>query len=298
MAEGFCRLDRQKRLCFFVGHRVLFSAGSKMKGSCRLGAHPAIVQHLVVEKISPNPDLRKIAMHWIGGFSMKIVECIEIDKTYRQGKVKVHALRNISMDIEKGDFVALAGPSGSGKTTMLNIIGGLDAADSGKIIVDGNALGEMNQTQLANLRLHNIGFVFQAYNLIPVLSAAENVEYVMLLQGIPPAERRQRTKSILDEVGLEGKYDRRPAELSGGQQQRVAVARAIVSNPSIVLADEPTANLDSKTGKGLLDMMKEMNQEKKVTFIFSTHDRMVMNYAARLLRIRDGQLVDDQVKNN
>jgi putative ABC transport system ATP-binding protein len=229
---------------------------------------------------------------------MKIVECIEIDKTYQQGKVKVHALRNISMNIEKGDFVALAGPSGSGKTTMLNIIGGLDSADSGKIIVDGNALSEMNQTQLANLRLHNIGFVFQAYNLIPVLSAAENVEYVMLLQGIPQAERRQRTKSILDEVGLAGKYDRRPAELSGGQQQRVAVARAIVSNPSIVLADEPTANLDSKTGKGLLDMMKKMNQEKKVTFIFSTHDRMVMNYAARLLRIRDGQLVDDQVKNN
>ncbi|UCH21899.1 MAG: ABC transporter ATP-binding protein [Deltaproteobacteria bacterium] len=229
---------------------------------------------------------------------MKIVECIEIDKTYQQGKVKVHALRNISMNIEKGDFVALAGPSGSGKTTMLNIIGGLDSADSGKIIVDGNALSEMNQTQLANLRLHNIGFVFQAYNLIPVLSAAENVEYVMLLQGIPQAERRQRTKSILDEVGLAGKYDRRPAELSGGQQQRVAVARAIVSNPSIVLADEPTANLDSKTGKGLLDMMKKMNQEKKVTIIFSTHDRMVMNYAARLLRIRDGQLVDDQVKNN
>ncbi len=228
---------------------------------------------------------------------MKIVECIDIDKTYQQGQVQVHALRNISINIDKGDFVALAGPSGSGKTTMLNIIGGLDSADSGRVIVDGNVLGEMNQTQLANLRLHNIGFVFQAYNLIPVLSAAENVEYVMLLQGVPQAERRQRTRSILDEVGLEGKYDSRPAELSGGQQQRVAVARAIVSNPSIVLADEPTANLDSETGRGLLDMMKKMNADKKVTFIFSTHDRMVMNYARRLLRIRDGQLVDDQIKD-
>jgi len=229
---------------------------------------------------------------------MSIVKCTEVKKTYRQGEVDVPALRGVSLSIKKGDFLALAGPSGSGKTTMLNIIGGLDSADSGKVTVNGNALEEMNQSQLANLRLYHIGFVFQAFNLIPVLSAAENVEYVMLLQGIPQAERRQRARSILDDVGLGDKYNRRPAELSGGQQQRVAVARAIVSNPSIVLADEPTANLDSKTGKGLLDMMKKMNQEKKVTFIFSTHDRMVMNYAARLLRIRDGQLVDDQVKNN
>jgi putative ABC transport system ATP-binding protein len=229
---------------------------------------------------------------------MNIVKCTEVKKTYRQGQVDVPALRGVSLLIKRGDFLALAGPSGSGKTTMLNIIGGLDSADSGKVTVNGNALEEMNQSQLANLRLHHIGFVFQAFNLIPVLSAAENVEYVMLLQGIPQVERRQRARSILDDVGLGDKYNRRPAELSGGQQQRVAVARAIVSNPSIVLADEPTANLDSKTGKGLLDMMKKMNQEKKVTFIFSTHDRMVMKYAARLLRIRDGQLVDDQVKNN
>lgn len=229
---------------------------------------------------------------------MNIVKCSDVKKTYRQGEVDVQALRGVSLSIKKGDFLALAGPSGSGKTTMLNIIGGLDSADSGNVTVNGNALEEMNQSQLANLRLHHIGFVFQAFNLIPVLSAAENVEYVMLLQGIPQTERRQRARSILDDVGLGDKYNRRPAELSGGQQQRVAVARAIVSNPSIVLADEPTANLDSKTGKGLLDMMKKMNQEKKVTFIFSTHDRMVMKYAARLLRIRDGQLVDDQVKNN
>ena len=227
---------------------------------------------------------------------MNIVECIDIKKTYEQGQVEVQALRGISLSIIKGGFVALAGPSGSGKTTVLNIIGGLDSADSGRVMVDGNVLDEMNQSQLANLRLHNIGFVFQAYNLIPVLSALENVEYVMLLQGVPVADRRQRAKTILDDVGLEDKYDRRPAELSGGQQQRVAVARAIVSSPSIVLADEPTANLDSKTGQDLLELMQEMNEKKKVTFIFSTHDHMVMDYARRLVKIRDGRVVDDQIK--
>ncbi len=227
---------------------------------------------------------------------MNIVECIDIKKTYEQGQVEVQALRGISLSIKKGGFVAVAGPSGSGKTTVLNIIGGLDSADSGRVMVDGNVLDEMNQSQLANLRLHNIGFVFQAYNLIPVLSALENVEYVMLLQGVPVADRRQRAKTILDDVGLEDKYDRRPAELSGGQQQRVAVARAIVSNPSIVLADEPTANLDSKTGQDLLKLMQEMNEKKKVTFIFSTHDHMVMDYARRLVKIRDGRVVDDQIR--
>ncbi len=227
---------------------------------------------------------------------MNIVECIDIKKTYEQGQVEVQALRGISLSIKKGGFVAVAGPSGSGKTTVLNIIGGLDSADSGRVMVDGNVLDEMNRSQLANLRLHNIGFVFQAYNLIPVLSALENVEYVMLLQGVPVADRRQRARTILDDVGLEDKYDRRPAELSGGQQQRVAVARAIVSNPSIVLADEPTANLDSKTGQDLLELMQEMNEKKKVTFIFSTHDHMVMDYARRLVKIRDGRVVDDQIK--
>ena len=192
--------------------------------------------------------------------------------------------------------MAVAGPSGSGKTTLLNLVGGLDRVDGGRIVVDGNSFDQMSQSQLASLRLHKVGFVFQAYNLIPVLSAAENVEFVMLLQGIAANERRSRAEAILDDVGLAGKYDRRPAELSGGQQQRVAVARAIVSNPSIVLADEPTANLDSKTGDGLLDMMKQMNQEKKVTFIFSTHDQMVMDYARRLVLIRDGRIEDDQIK--
>lgn len=227
---------------------------------------------------------------------MNIVETVDVRKTYQQGKMEVAALGGVSLSIQKGSFVALAGPSGSGKTTMLNMIGGLDSPDSGRIIVNGNALEKLSQTELASLRLHNIGFIFQAYNLVPVLSALENVEFVMLLQGIPSAERRDRAMSILDDVGLEGTYDRRPAELSGGQQQRVAVARAIVSNPSIVLADEPTANLDSKTGKGLLEMMRKMNEEKKVTFIFSTHDRMVMDCARRLILIRDGLVADDEVR--
>ena len=227
---------------------------------------------------------------------MGIVECIEVSKTYIQGQIEIHALNNIDLSITRGEFVAVAGPSGSGKTTLLNLVGGLDRLDGGRIVVDGNSFDQMSQSQLASLRLHKVGFVFQAYNLIPVLSAAENVEFVMLLQGIAANERRSRAEAILDDVGLEGKYDRRPAELSGGQQQRVAVARAIVSNPSIVLADEPTANLDSKTGDGLLDMMKQMNQEKKVTFIFSTHDQMVMDYARRLVLIRDGRIEDDQFK--
>lgn len=226
---------------------------------------------------------------------MNIVECTNVKKTYRLEKVEVRALNSVSLSIKKGGFIAIAGPSGSGKTTLLNIIGGLDGADSGRVLVNGHILSTMSQTELANLRLRKVGFVFQAYNLIPVLSALENVEFVMLLQGVPPSERRERAKVILDDVGLADMYDRRPAELSGGQQQRVAVARAIVSNPSIVLADEPTANLDSKTGASLLEMMEQMNEKKRVTFIFSTHDEMVMNYAHRLVSLRDGRVVDDQV---
>ncbi|UCD59332.1 MAG: ABC transporter ATP-binding protein [Candidatus Hydrogenedentota bacterium] len=229
---------------------------------------------------------------------MNIVECVDVGKTYQQGQVEVHALIGITLSIAKGAFVALAGPSGSGKTTMLNLIGGLDVPTSGKIIVDGNTYDKMNQSQLASLRLHKVGFVFQAYNLIPVLSAVENVEFVMLLQDVPARDRRERASAILDEVGLEGMYNRRPAELSGGQQQRVAVARAIVSNPSIVLADEPTANLDSKTGNGLLEMMREMNDKRKVTFIFATHDKMVMDYAGRLILLKDGRVVDDQTRES
>ncbi len=227
---------------------------------------------------------------------MSIVQCDHIYKTYHQGRIEVQALSDVSLAVDKGGFVALSGPSGSGKTTMLNIIGGLDLADSGQVVVDGNSFEQMSQSQLADMRLNKVGFVFQSYNLVPVLSAVENVEFVMLLQGVPADERRARARKILDEVGLEGKYDRRPRELSGGQQQRVAVARAIVADPAIVLADEPTANLDSKTGQGLLEMMRQMNQAKGVTFIFSTHDEMVMDFARRLVVIRDGQVVDDQIK--
>jgi putative ABC transport system ATP-binding protein len=227
---------------------------------------------------------------------MSIVTCEKVIKQYHQGKVVVKALQGVNLSVEAGEFLALAGPSGSGKTTMLNLIGGLDRPDSGHISVDGNQFEHMSQSMLAQLRLKRIGFVFQAYNLIPVLSAVENVEYVMLLQGVNARLRRQRAQAILDEVGLAGKYDRRPFELSGGQQQRVAVARAIVSNPAIVLADEPTANLDSKTGNGLLGIMQRMNMDRGVTFIFSTHDTMVMDYARRVVMIRDGQVAEDKVK--
>jgi putative ABC transport system ATP-binding protein len=227
---------------------------------------------------------------------MNIVNAQNIKKSYYQGKMQVHALRGMSFSVDQREFMALAGPSGSGKTTMLNIIGGIDSPDSGTIVVDKNNYADMKQSQLADLRLKKIGFVFQAYNLIPVLSALENVEYIMLLQGVSALERKKKAIAILDDVGLEGKYDRRPSELSGGQQQRVAVARAIVSNPAIVLADEPTANLDSKTGESLLDMMKQMNQEKNVTFIFSTHDNMVMDYAKRIVKLKDGQIEDDVIK--
>jgi putative ABC transport system ATP-binding protein len=227
---------------------------------------------------------------------MSIVQCQSITKTYQQGKVAVAALQDVSLDVETGGFVALAGPSGSGKTTLLNLIGGLDRPDAGRILVNGNDYAAQTDSQMAELRLHHIGFIFQAYNLIPVLSAVENVEYVMQLQGVAAPERRMRARQILDDVGLADEYDRRPAELSGGQQQRVAVARAIVSNPSIVLADEPTANLDSKTGEGLLGLMRNMNARRGSTFIFSTHDRMVMDHARRVVLIKDGRIENDSRK--
>jgi putative ABC transport system ATP-binding protein len=229
---------------------------------------------------------------------VSIVQCQDITKTYRQGKVEVTALHGVTLNVAEGGFVALAGPSGSGKTTLLNLIGGLDRPDAGRIVIGDNDYALLNDTQMADLRLHHIGFVFQAYNLIPVLSAVENVEYVMLLQGVARAERRHRARRILDDVGLADKYDRRPAELSGGQQQRVAVARAIVANPSIVLADEPTANLDSRTGEELLQLMEAMNARRKVTFIFSTHDEMVMAHAHRVVTIRDGHIADDRTEDS
>ncbi len=224
---------------------------------------------------------------------MSIVSVHEVTKNYQQGKVTVRALRGVDLEIESGDFLALAGPSGSGKTTLLNCIGGLDDVTSGLITLGGIDLSGMSQPDLAQLRLNDIGFIFQAYNLIPVLTAVENVEFIMQLQGIDAATRRKASLDILDKVGLAEEVNRRPTEMSGGQQQRVAVARAIVAKPKIVLADEPTANLDSKTGASLLDMMQQLNESNGVTFIFSTHDRMVMDYSRRLVKIHDGRIEDD-----
>jgi putative ABC transport system ATP-binding protein len=217
-----------------------------------------------------------------------------VSKVYRQDAVAVHALTDINLEIPKRDFVCFSGPSGSGKTTLLNLIGGLDRPTSGEVYVDGNRVDTMDKGALAHLRLHRIGFVFQAYNLIPVLTARENVEFVMQLQGVPAAERAAKAQGILKEVALEGLEDRLPGELSGGQQQRVAVARAIVSEPSLVLADEPTANLDSKTAENLMELLVHMNREHGVTFIFSTHDKLVMDFSRRLIQLRDGRVVDDR----
>ncbi len=227
---------------------------------------------------------------------MPIVQIEEVTKHYQQDSVAVQALRGIDMAIEEGEFLALVGPSGSGKTTLLNLIGGLDTPTSGQIRVGNQEIGRLSKKERSTLRLWKIGFIFQEYNLIPVLSALENVEYVMLLQGVPDEERRRRAMAVLGEVGLEGLEHRRPRELSGGQQQRVAVARAIVSEPTIVLADEPTANLDSTTGGGLLDLMRNLNEIHHITFIFSTHDSMVMERAKRLVHLRDGQIVKDTTK--
>jgi len=219
-----------------------------------------------------------------------VIEIGGLYKNYNTGGLAVHAINGIDLLIRKGEFAAIAGPSGSGKTTLLNIIGGIDRPDSGELKVAGMSLNGMNEKELSDLRLNKIGFIFQAYNLIPVLSALENVEYILLLQGVEKKERRERAESILRAVGLEKEMTRRPAEISGGQQQRVAVARAIVSRPEIILADEPTANLDQKTGSALLDLMKRLNGDVGTTFLFSTHDRMVMKRAGRLINIIDGKI--------
>ncbi len=224
---------------------------------------------------------------------MTAVRCIELCKTYRQGDQDIKALDHVSIDIREGGFVCLSAPSGGGKTTLLNAIGGLDTPDSGEVWIAGQRIDQLSKGQLAQLRLRQIGFVFQAYNLIPVLSARENIEFVMQVQGVPATERHERTGAILTEVGLAGLEDRRPAEMSGGQQQRVAVARAIVSRPALVLADEPTANLDSKASDALMQLFVELNQHHNTTFIIATHDQRVMAYARRLIRMLDGRIVDD-----
>ncbi len=231
---------------------------------------------------------------------MSLVHADNIVKIYEdKNKIPVRALNGVDLEVESGEFIAIAGPSGSGKTTLLNIIGGLDKPTSGRVTVAGKELTSLNRDELAEFRLQNLGFIFQAYNLIPVLTAEENAEFVLLLQGVPAQERHERVKQEFLELGIEEQLlHRRPNELSGGQQQRVAVARALVSHPKLILADEPTANLDSKTGSLLLDKMKEMNEKKGVTFIFSTHDPLVMARARRLVVVRDGEIVEDRGTDN
>jgi len=224
---------------------------------------------------------------------MTAVRCVNLCKTYRQGDADIKALDHVSIDSEEGGFVCLSAPSGGGKTTLLNAIGGLDRPDSGEVHVAGQRIDNLSKGKLAELRLRKIGFVFQAFNLIPVLTARENVEFVMQVQGVPADERRRRAVDILAEVGLAGLEDRRPADMSGGQQQRVAVARAIVSRPALVLADEPTANLDSKTADGLMELFRELNDHHRTTFVIATHDKRVMEYAKRLVRMLDGRIVAD-----
>jgi putative ABC transport system ATP-binding protein len=225
---------------------------------------------------------------------MAAIKCTDLCKTYQQGDAIIKALDHVTLEIEQGAFVCLSGPSGSGKTTLLNMIGGLDELDSGAISIDGQRVDLLQKGALADLRLHYIGFVFQSYNLIPVLSARENVEFVMQVQGVSAAQRQRKSLAILKEVGLNGMEDRRPSELSGGQQQRVAVARAIVSQPKLVLADEPTANLDSVSAKHLMELFAELNQHHQVTFLISTHDERIMRYAGRLIRMRDGKVISDE----
>ncbi len=221
------------------------------------------------------------------------VELKNVQKTYRTGPIEIPALRGVSLRIAPGEFLAVAGPSGSGKTTLLNIIGGLDRADAGDVCVEGNNLQLLSSGELARMRLERLGFVFQAYNLLPVLTAMENAEFTLLLQGVPLERRRERVQKLFLEIGLAGLENRRPAELSGGQQQRVAVARAMVTEPALILADEPTANLDSATGAALLDVMEQLNRAHNTTFIFSTHDPQVMDRARRWIRLRDGQIASD-----
>lgn len=226
----------------------------------------------------------------------KIVELRGLDKHYQQGELQVKAIDNVSLTIEKRDFAALCGPSGSGKTSILNLIGGLDSATSGKVLLEGMDLSALSNGELAEVRKNRVGFVFQSYNLIPVMTAYENAAFVLELQDIKPAMIRARVMKALADVGLAGMEERRPDQMSGGQQQRVAIARAIVTSPAIVLADEPTANVDSKTAELLLDLMEKLNRDQGVTFLFSTHDQHVIDRAKRIIHILDGQVESDERK--
>ena len=239
------------------------------------------------------PDSSALVRPTPGGDEI-VVRLDAVTKVYQRGVTAVNALAAIDLEIRRGDFAVLVGPSGSGKTTLLNMIGGLDSPTAGRIWVAGTEIGRMSRAELSEVRLRKIGFVFQEFNLIPVLSALENVEFVMLLQGLPEGARRTRSMALLKELGLEGLEHRRPALLSGGQQQRVAVARAIAAEPAIVLPDEPTANLDSKAGAALMDLMRRLNEDKGITFVFSTHDPMVVERARRVIRLRDGRIESDE----
>ena len=221
-------------------------------------------------------------------------ELVDVTRVYRQGQIEVHALRGLSLTIDKGEFTAVCGPSGSGKTTMLNLIGALDRPTTGRVILDGTDLGELSRKERSDIRRDRIGFVFQAYNLMPVLTAYENAELVLWAQGVDYETRRGKVMELLHDVGLDGLEDRVPAELSGGQQQRVAIARAIAPGPAVVLADEPTANVDSDTADKLLELMEKLNQDRGVTFVFSTHDPKVMDRARRLVRLVDGRVDSDE----
>ncbi|NND34897.1 MAG: ABC transporter ATP-binding protein [Saprospiraceae bacterium] len=222
-----------------------------------------------------------------------VVSVKDVHKTYTETKVPVKALRGVTLEIKQGEFTAIVGPSGSGKTTLLNIIGGLDRPTSGEILVDGTDLSQLSDNKLIDFRKTHIGFVFQSYNLIPVLTAKENVEFVMLLQNVAQQKRDQRTKELMEAVGLGDRMHNRPSELSGGQQQRVAVARALAPKPAFVLADEPTANLDSASTANLLDIMSRLNQQEGMTFVFSTHDQRVIDRARRVITIEDGKVLSD-----
>lgn len=224
---------------------------------------------------------------------MKVLELKNVHKIYNETEVKVHAVNGVTIDFNEGEFAAIVGPSGSGKTTLLNMIGGLDNPSEGEILVNGEDLSDYKSSQLIDFRMRNIGFVFQSYNLIPVLTARENIEFIMNLQKWPKADRNRRTMELLEAVGLGDRGDSKPSQLSGGQQQRVAVARALATKPRFILADEPTANLDSKSTQTLLEIMEKLNREENITFIFSTHDARVVKKARRVITLEDGKVVSD-----
>ncbi len=229
---------------------------------------------------------------------MSLIELKNITKIYPLGSQQVTAVADVDLQIEAGEFTVLAGPSGSGKTTLLNLMGCLDQPTRGSVSIAGKSVSDRSVRDLADFRLNNIGFIFQSYNLIPVLTAAENAEFTLMLQGVPAPERRRRIAALFAELGIGGLEERRPNDLSGGQQQRVAVARAMAAEPSVILADEPTANLDSKTSEDLLRMMRQINAEKGTTFVFSSHDALVISLARRVVRLKDGRLESDERQGN